>query len=92
MTLRAKAPILYASRQYRVGDALPGADEKLVEAWLATGVAYWDEVDVHAPAPKARPVSDLGTPGKSSDGDPDAKVGKVPQRTPKAPKTGAKKK
>lgn len=95
MTLRAKAPVLYASRQYRVGDALPGADEQLVAAWLETGVAYWDEVDVHTPAPKARPASDQGMPGKSSDGDPEAKVGKVPQRVPPReapPAKGARKK
>jgi len=90
MTLRAKAPVLYASRQYRVGDALPGTDEKLVEAWLESGVAFWDEVDVHEPAPKARPISPPGKPGKSSDGDPDALVGKVPERAPKARKTPAK--
>ena len=90
MTLRAKAPVLCASRQYRVGDALPGTDDKLVQAWLETGVAFWDEVDVHEPAPKAKPVSIPGKPGKSSDGDPAAKVGKVPDRVPKAPKAPAK--
>lgn len=93
MTLRAKAPVLYASRQYRVGDALPGGDERLVQAWLDTGVAFWDEVDVHEKAPKAKQASDLGMPGKPSDGDPDAKVGKVPQRVPKVPaKKAARKK
>ena len=77
MTLRAKLPILYASRQYRVGDVLPAGNDSLVSAWLESGAAFWEEVEAHEPAPKARLVTaEPGLPGKASDGDPDALVGK----------------
>lgn len=76
MTLRAKKPVLYASRQYGIGDVLPASDQGLVQAWLDNGVAFWDEVDVHKPAPKAKPASVQGKPGRSSDGDPNARVGR----------------
>ena len=80
MTLRAKLPILHHSNQYRVGDALPAGDSALVNAWLESGAAFWDEVDVHDKAPKAKMMTaEAGLPGKSSDGDPEALVGKVPK-------------
>lgn len=79
--LRAKLPILYASKQYRVGDALPAGNEALVTAWLESGAAYWDEVESHEKAPKATlETAEPGLPGKSSDGDPEALVGKAPKR------------
>ena len=73
-------PILYCSKQYRVGDALPAGNEALVNAWIESGAAFWDEVDVHEKPAKVKAVTaEPGLPGKSSDGDPDALVGKVPK-------------
>jgi len=80
-TLRAKLPILHSSKQYRVGDALPAGNEALVSAWLESGAAYWDEVESHKKAPKATlATAEPGLPGRSSDGDPEALVGKKPVR------------
>lgn len=73
-------PILHCSKQYRVGDALPAGNEALVDAWIESGAAFWDEVDVHEKAPKAKAVvAEPGLSGKSSDGDPEALIGKVPK-------------
>ena len=81
MTLRAKLPILYASTQYGVGDELPAHNADLVAAWLESGAAYWDGVESRAEAPKAKAVTaEAGLGGNSSDGDPEALVGKVPKR------------
>lgn len=81
MSLIAKLPILYSSRQYRVGDTLPATNPAMVDAWIESGAAeYKDTVDPE-PAPKAKPVAaEAGLPGKSSDGDPEALVGKVSKR------------
>ena len=83
MILKAKLPVLYASRQYRPGDTLPVTNALLVDAWLESGAAQWvdDEDTPTKKAPKAKPVTaEAGLPGKSSDGDPEALVGKVPKR------------
>jgi len=81
--LKAKLPVLYRSKQYRAGDILPADDAAMVEAWLEAGSAAW--VDDEEPAPekpaKAKPASaTAGMPGLSSDGDPDALIGRVPAR------------
>ena len=84
MSLRAKLPILYKSKQYRVGDTLPATDDRMIAAWIKAGSAFWDEVDVPEKAPKAQAVTaEAGLPGKSSDSDPEALVGKVPKRAPR---------
>lgn len=83
MILTAKLPVLYASRQYRPGDTLPVTNARLVDAWLESGAAQWadDEDKPIKKAPKAKPATaEAGLPGKSSDGDPEALVGKVPRR------------
>ena len=83
MILKAKLPVLYASRQYRPGDTLPVTNAMLVDAWLESGAAQWadDEDKPIKKAPKAKPATaEAGLPGKSSDGDPEALVGKVPKR------------
>ena len=82
MILKAKLPVLYASRQYRPGDTLPVTNAMLVDAWLESGAAQWvDEDTPIKKAPKAKPATaEAGLPGKSSDGDPEALVGKVPKR------------
>ena len=86
MILKAMLPVLYASRQYRPGDTLPVTNARLVDAWLESGAAEWadDEDKPIKKAPKAKPVTaEAGLPGKSSDGDPEALVGKVPKRGPR---------
>lgn len=82
MILTAKLPVLYASRQYRPGDTLPVTNAMLVDAWLESGAAQWvDEDTPIKKALKAKPATaEAGLPGKSSDGDPEALVGKVPKR------------
>lgn len=81
MTLRAKLPILYRSKQYEVGNALPADDSALVEAWLESGAAVWLDDEAVTEAPKAKPAAaQPGLTGKSSDGDPEALVGRVPER------------
>ena len=82
MILKAKLPVLYASRQYRPGDTLPVTNALLVDAWLESGAAQWvDDEDKPRKAPKAKPAAaEAGLPGRSSDGDPEALVGKVPKR------------
>lgn len=85
MKLRASRPVLIGCTQYGAGDQLPVTNEALVGAWLEAGSAVWvdDEEKTAEPAPKAVPVALAGLPGKSSDGDPDTLIGKVPQRTPR---------
>lgn len=91
MILKAKLPILYCSKQYGVGDTLPAVDVKLVNAWLESGAAFWEcDTVAQNEAPKARLVTaEPGLPGKSSDGDPDALVGKV-TKTPQRKRTAKK--
>lgn len=84
MTLTAMLPVLYRSHQYSPGDTLPGDDAATVAAWLEAGSAKWIDEESIVPAAKARLVTaEPGKPGKSTDGDPEALVGKVPRRTAK---------
>lgn len=39
--LIAITPILYHSKQYKIGDVLPASDAKMVQAWLDAGTAEW---------------------------------------------------
>lgn len=81
MTLTARLPVLYLSRQYRPGDELPATDSALVDAWLESGAAYWADDEDTQTAPKVTAAAaEAGMPGKSSDADPEALVGKVPPR------------
>ena len=93
MTLTAMHPVLYRSHQYSAGDALPGDDAATVAAWLEAGSAAWlDEEASDQPAPKAfAAVAQPGRTGISSDGDPEALVGRVPARTAEAIKPQRKK-
>lgn len=92
MMLVAKLPILYRSNLYEVGDKLPADNQSMVDAWVDAGSAVWkDEDEGKAKTPKAKSVTaPLGTEGISSDGDPKAKVGRLPD-TPTR-KTAPKKK
>lgn len=93
MKLRASRPVLIGCTQYGAGDQLPVTNEALVGAWLEAGSAVWvdeDEERAAAETPKAKTIALAGLPGKSSDGDPDAMVGKVPARRPAAKKAPTK--
>lgn len=84
--LRATLPILYRSRQYRVGDALPADNEGTVQAWLEAGSAAWLDDEEKASAAKAKSVTaPLGKAGLSSDGDPEARASRIP-KTPEREK------
>ena len=81
--LKAKLPVLYRSKQYRAGDILPADDAAMVEAWIEAGSAALVDDEEAAPEKpaKAKPASaTAGMPGLSSDGDPDALIGRVPAR------------
>lgn len=80
--LVAMYPILYQSRQYKVGEILPANNHDMVEAWLEAGTAKWiaDETNNKA---KAQPrTAEPGLPGEavaSESEDGDNLVGKVPK-------------
>lgn len=80
--LVAMYPILYQSRQYKVGEILPANNHDMVEAWLEAGTAKWiaDETNNKA---KAQPrTAEPGQPGEavaSESEDGDNLVGKVPK-------------
>ena len=80
--LKSTRPVLYRSKQYNTGDALPADDMAMVEAWLEAGSAVLvSDEEIETEKPKAKPASAMaGLPGFSSDGDPDALIGRVPAR------------
>lgn len=80
--LKSTRPVLYRSKQYNTGDALPADDMAMVEAWLEAGSAVLvSDEEIETEKPKAKPASAMaGLPGLSSDGDPDALIGRVPAR------------
>lgn len=92
MILKAVLPVLYRSTQYRPGDTLPADNRDMVEAWLAAGSAVWQNEDARPKAPPKgkRVTAPPGTTGISSDGDPEARVGRLPD-TPER-KSGSRKK
>lgn len=84
MSLIATRSVLYRSTQYRTGDVLPADNVAMVEAWLDAGSAVVVDDEETTEAPKAVPVAPPeGKPGISSDGDPEARVGRVPKRRKK---------
>lgn len=95
MNLIATRSVLYRSIQYSVGDALPADNQAMVDAWLDAGSAVWkDEDEETKTPPKAkRATAPPGTTGISSDGDPEARVGRLPDKPERksTPKKGAKK-
>ncbi len=79
--LTALYPILYLSRQYKVGEELPANDPGMVEAWLQAGTAAWVQPAGESPKAKLR-TAEPGLPGRSvsseaEDGDDIA--GKIPR-------------
>jgi len=96
MILTAMRSVLYRSTQYEAGDALPADNQAMVEAWLEAGSAVWKDEDEETEAPKKakRATAPPGTTGLSSDGDPEARAGRLPDRPERkaAAKKGAAKK
>lgn len=93
MILKATRPVLLCNTQYRAGDTLPADNELMVEAWLEAGSAVWTDEEETAPeeAAKAVPVTaPPGQPGLSSDGDPDALIGRIPDKPPRKRSTRKK--
>lgn len=89
----ARMPVLYLAHQYSAGDELPTNNQTMMEAWIASGAAAWVEETTSTSA-KAKPATaPSGMFGISSDGDPDALVGRItPTEARKtAKKTGKKK-
>lgn len=84
--LIAIKPILYLSRQYKVGDELPVSDANMVQAWLDAKSAVYASGEAKK-ASTAKPVTaEPGLPGKAAASETgEDLVGKVP-------KTNARKK
>lgn len=53
MKLTAKRPILYRSKQYKVGEQLPADNQAMVEAWLEADSAQWIDETNDAPEEKS---------------------------------------
>lgn len=91
--LIATCSVLYRSKIYGAGDALPADNQSMVDAWLEAGSAVWQDDEGKPAAKKAKRASTpSGVTGISSDGDKEALVGHVsdkPQR--KTTKKGSKK-
>lgn len=77
--LIAQMPILYLSRQYKVGDELPASDADMVQAWISANSAVW--MNVSEGTHKAIPVTaEPGLTGVSPASETeDNLVGKVPR-------------
>lgn len=50
MILTAKRPILYRSKQYKIGEQLPADNKAMVDAWLEADSAEWKDEAKDAPA------------------------------------------
>lgn len=96
MKLIASRPVLYAATQYGAGDILPVTDDRMVAAWIECGSAAWVDEDQIAetakPAIAKMAAAEPGLPGISSDGDPDAMVGKIPKTPQRKRSKGSVKK
>ena len=70
--------MLYLAHQYAAGDELPTNNPNMMEIWLASGAAAWIEAEPTSTADKAVPATaPAGMFGLSSDGDPEALVGRI---------------
>ena len=49
MRLVAKSPILYRSKQYKIGEQLPADNQAMVDAWLEAESAEWIDETKDAP-------------------------------------------
>lgn len=93
MILTATRSVLFRSMQYEAGDALPADNQTMVDAWLNSRSAVWkdDEEDPATPRKAKRATAPPGTTGISSDGDPEARVGRLPDRPERKRKGSGKK-
>lgn len=88
-TLIATYPVLYRSRQYRIGDQLPTDDPAMVKAWIEAKSAAWKNEDEggqpEKPKTKARrATAEPGIEGRSDSGPVlQGKVPKTPGRSKK---------
>lgn len=90
MKLTATYPILYHSKQYRVGEDLPTNDPNMVQAWLDAGTAVWQDGEQTTPAKAVSVTAEPGLAGASPNGETNENVvGKVP-KTPARTKGGKK--
>ena len=96
MILTAMRSVLFRSTQYEVGDTLPADNRAIVDAWLEAGSAVWKDEDEETETPKKakRATAPPGTTGISSDGDSEARVGRLPDKPERkpTPKKGIEKK
>ena len=67
--LVALHPILYLSRQYKVGETLPANDPVMLEAWLEARTAAWVEEAVAAPSTAKPRAAQAGLPGDAVSSD-----------------------
>ena len=65
--LIAKRPILYLGRMYQEGEALPGGDAKMVDAWVRNKSAEWSGENAKATQDGTQDGQD-GTQGTQDDG------------------------
>ena len=82
--LVAMYPILYQSRQYKVGEILPANNHEMVEAWLEAGTAKWIADETNNKAMAQPRTAEPGLPGEaalSESEDGDNLVGKVPKNS-----------
>lgn len=79
VALRSLRYMIVDNQRYAPGDRMNVSPEK-AKALLDAGSAIFYEAN--APKVRARPVTaQAGLPGRASDGDPDALVGKLPKRS-----------
>lgn len=72
MRLIAQYPILFESKQYKVGDELPASNQEMVNAWLEAGTAKRKEDTEEKQPAKAKEVSaQAGLTGNAVGGDAD---------------------
>lgn len=79
--LTAVYPILYLSRQYKIGEELPANDPGMVEAWIEAGTAVWQPAKEPAVKAKSR-TAESGLPGQaaaSESEDGDNLAGRIPK-------------
>jgi hypothetical protein len=59
MKIIATHPILYLSKQYKVGDELPANDHEMVEAWLKAKTAKKEETAKEETPKESKPKKEV---------------------------------
>ena len=78
-------PVLFRNTQYGPSEQLPADNEQMVAAWLEAHSAVWVDEDgtaleAHGEAKAKAVTAKPGLAGLSSDGDPEALIGRIPER------------